>query len=140
MDSFKEVFSGKQKSVKERLSRQQQETADHNREVLYRLIEIMRANISKVSALRGQRDDGMPSIGEDDYVNMGNFKTDVVSRSKFDPVLQQHMKKCSKSIYATYTSKYAQADFTTVFLSDLQHAIIEEVRNQHGKIYLCCLC
>ena len=46
MEAFDGVFSGKEKSVEEQLSQQQRETADHNRQVLDRLIEVMRASIS----------------------------------------------------------------------------------------------
>ena len=71
MEAFDGVFSGKEKSVEEQLSQQQRETADHNWQVLDRLIEVMRASISKGSALRGHCDDGLPSIDNDDYVNLG---------------------------------------------------------------------
>lgn len=133
MESFEGVFSGQKNSIQEKLSKGQQETAEHNQQVLERLIEVMRSCISKGSALRGHRDDSIPSIDEDDYINLGNFKEDIRSRAKFDLVLQKHLKKCQTSTYAGYLSKYAQADFVSVFLKELQRSIVTESRNQQGK-------
>ena len=62
MESFEGVFSGQKNSIQEKLSNGQQETAEHNQQVLERLIEVMRSCVSKGSALRGHRDESIPSI------------------------------------------------------------------------------
>ncbi len=47
--------------------------------------------------------------------------------------MQKHLQKCKTSTYASYLSKYAQADLVKVFLNELQSAIVAESRDQQGK-------
>lgn len=126
-------MNGAQPSITEKLSKENQATAEKNRQVLERLMEIVRNCIEKGTALRGHRDDGIPSIDEEDYVNMGNFKSDVVSRAKFDSVLREHLKKSETSSYGAYLSKYAQKDFIHCIRQGLIHAVKAEARHQTGK-------
>lgn len=133
MENFLSIMEGQKPSITEQLSKDNQVAADRNRQVLERLMEVLRNCVEKGTALRGHRDDGAPSIDEDDYVNIGNFKADVVSRAKFDVVLSDHLKKCETSTYATYLSKYAQEDFVECIRQGINEAVQAEARKQTGK-------
>lgn len=133
MEHFAQIFKGASPAIVERISASNKEKAAKNNEAFLWLIEIIRNCVEKGSALRGHRDDGVPSITNDRYVNIGNFKAEVVSRSVFDPTLKEHLEPCSESTHATYLSKYAQADFISCILKHLQSVTITEARNQSGK-------
>lgn len=133
MEHFRKVMEGAP-SVAEKLCEDNTAIAERNTEVVIRLMEIMKNSMMKGIALRGHRDDGTPSIDNEDFVNMGNFKSDVVSRAKFDPILRDHLEKSKESSYASYMSKYAQKDMIECILHDIQLMILEEARDQAGKM------
>lgn len=89
------------RAITEALSASQ--ISDNNQQVLVRIIETMRYCIERGSALRGHRDAGVPSIDNDDHVNMGNFKAEVLSGAKSDKVLRTHSEK-GKTIVMALTS------------------------------------
>lgn len=126
-------MKGKKRAITEVLSVEQQRLADHNQQVLLRIIETVRFCIERGSALRGHRDAGVPSIDAEDYVNMGNFKAELASRAKFDDVLHSHLEKSKSSTYGSYLSPYAQSDIISCFLHELQSSIVAEARDQTGK-------
>lgn len=133
MNTFLQVQNGQAPSVLVKISSANENLAKKNREILIRLIDVFRYCAERGLALRGHRDDGIPSIDEDDYVNLGNFKAAVASHAKHDPLLREHLDGAANKSYASYLSKYAQADLTAILLDHLQAEILREVRDQTGS-------
>lgn len=133
MANFSLVQANKQSSIQESISTANSRLALKNREVLLHILEVFKFCVERGIALRGHNDDGLPSIDNEDYVNLGNFKAAVASHARYDQVLRDHLQSNKNSSYATYLSKYAQHDMTTVLLRHLQDAILEEARDQTGS-------
>ena len=130
MHNFLSIQRGEKQAISVKISTANEQLAKKNREVIIRLIDIFKYCAERGMALRGHRDDGIPSIDGDDYVNLGNFKSAVASHARHDPLLKEHLESAKTHTYASYLSKYAQADLTKILLEHLQAAVVNKAKNQ----------
>lgn len=105
MENFVSIQRGEALAITEKMTKEGEVMAKKNTEVLVHLMDVLRTCVERGIALRGHRDDGVPSIDSEDYVNLGNFKAEVASHAKHDAVLREHLENAKVSSYATYLSK-----------------------------------
>lgn len=133
MENFQQIQQGENETINVRMTTANEEMAQKNRDIIVRLLDVFKHCAERGHALRGHRDDGVPSIDTDDYVNLGNFKAAVASHARYDHVLRKHLESAADSSYATYLSKYAQTDMTQVLLEHMQDGVLKELRHQSGR-------
>ena len=101
------------------------------REILARLLDIVRFLAKQNLALRGHRED----IHDDDddergQENRGNFLELVHLLAKYDPVLREHLVKVKlgKKIATSYLSPEIQNEFVSILAEQVRKKIINQVK------------
>jgi len=95
------------------------------RDVLKRILDIIRFLAKQNMALRGHREG---NIGEDGE-NQGNFKEMVKLLSKYDPVLREHVLRANLGVQqTTYLSPQIQNEFIVLLGDHVRKHIINDVK------------
>lgn len=132
MDNFQQVQCGTQASIVTQISSANAALAAKNRRIIAHIAGCMKHCVLRGHATRGHRDDGMPADNEDeDFIDLGNFKSLVLFKAEDIPELKEHLSK--SSTYAMYVSKFSQNDFLSSICTLVQSKVIDEARDQTGK-------
>lgn len=114
------------------LSTNASETIQRNRRFLESIIRCIETCGRQGIALRGHRDDGLPS-DEECHRNIGNFKALIKLVSRTDEDLRSHLDTCKKT--ASYISKTTQNDLLQCIMDFIQERIAEEIKSQDSGPY-----
>ena len=132
MNAFVHTYENPSQRVDHHLTTNRDEAIALNRKVLTSILECIEHCGRQGQALRSHRDDGLPSVNDDN--NPGNFKATLLLLSGKDEVLRTHLETCSKN--ASYTSKTAQNDLLDCIKSFIQDRIVSEIKEQEtGPFY-----
>ena len=136
MDDFKKVAERKTAPIKEKIDKAAADLAKRNREVITSLMRCMLLSVERGFAVRGHRDAGIPVhseelTSEDEYINLGNFKSIVRTMAVTDKNLKAKLSEGNN--YANYVSPRTQVEMLQCILDCLQAEIINEARSQKGK-------
>ena len=98
------------------------------REILARLLDVVRFLAKQNLALRGHREDIHNDEGGQE--NRGNFLELVHLLAKYDPVLREHLVtvKLGKKIATSYLSPEVQNEFVSILAEQVRKKIIDQVK------------